>query len=103
MKIKEGVEDWQILLALAGCTVTRGDEDLNPTVPDPHDVLVMFVAEERAKEACARTHGRIDYFAGRPIKTNVRARPELDLWLYDRDAGLGAGEKALRKAGLLDE
>lgn len=103
MKIKADVEDWQILLALAGYTVTSGNEGLNQAASDEHDVLVMFVAEERAKAACAQTRVRIDYFAGRPIKTNVRDRPELDLGLYDRDAGQGAGEKALRKAGLLDD
>lgn len=35
----------------------------------------------------------IDYFKGRPIKTNFDKFPELDPFLYDRDAGEGTMQK----------
>lgn len=34
--------------------------------------------------------GRIDYFRSRAIKTELRADPAVDGWLYDRDTQVGS-------------
>lgn len=41
-----------------------------------------------------------DYLKGRVMKVNL-ANDELDLYLYDRDNGVGAREQSLRRAGLI--
>jgi len=35
----------------------------------------------------------VDYFFGKPIKTNFANYPTLDIWGYDRDAGAGTMQK----------
>jgi hypothetical protein len=44
----------------------------------------------------------VDYLKGRVIKTDFY-HSRIDTRLYDRDNGDGAGERALREAGLLDQ
>lgn len=94
MKIKKNVEDWQILMALVNDASPCG---LGWFEPGAH----TSISEDEAKKFCVKTR-YVDYCCGRPIKTNIHNRP-LDLYLYDRDAGEGSGERALRAAGLLEE
>lgn len=47
--------------------------------------------EKSAEEAVARY---IDYFCGRPIKTDL-SKDEVDPYLYDRDAGKGTFEQII--------
>jgi len=39
---------------------------------------------------------RLDYYRGRPLKVLLQVGEEVNLRLFDRDAGVGAGERALR-------
>lgn len=95
MKIKDGVENWQILQALVNGTSPRG-----------HGFLAQgargSMSDEDAKERCSRGSD-FDYVCGKPIKTDIGVRPMPDFWLYDRDAGQGAAERALRGAGLIED
>jgi hypothetical protein len=96
MKIKDGVENWQILQALANGTSPRGLGFLATLGGSPGD--------EDAKKFCmGRSRIYVDYYAGKPIKTQIDERPMPDFYLYDRDAGEGAGERALRAAGLIED
>lgn len=54
-------------------------------------VLAPSFDEELAKKA---VEGRIDYFYGRAIKTDL-SKDSVDPYLYDRDAGQGTFQKVV--------
>lgn len=59
--------------------------------------FLQFVAGnlniEEAREA-VKGQTRFDYYRGRVMKIDISG-DELDTWLYDRDNGAGAAERAL--------
>jgi len=54
--------------------------------------------EEAAAHLAANTRQSFDYLMGRPLKVCLRDN-EVDLWLYNRNNGAGAAQRAL--AGVL--
>lgn len=46
--------------------------------------------EDDVEALNAIRRGRIDYFRSRAIKTELKAEPEVDGWLYDRDTEVGS-------------
>jgi hypothetical protein len=59
------------------------------------------MTEAEAAELLKET-SYFDYLKGRVMKLNFKYEP-LDLRLYDRDNGAGAGHRALVKAGVITE
>lgn len=95
MKIKSGVENWQILQALVNGAKPLG---LGHFAPGAYSNM----SDAHAKELCLNG-SRFDYVCGKPIKTNIGERPMPDFFCYDRDAGQGAAERALRAAGHIED
>jgi len=97
MKIKDGVENWQILQALVNGTKPLGLGIYDPRGHEP-------MSDTDAKAFCmGREQIYVDYCNGKPIKTRISDRPLPDFWGYDRDAGQGKAVKVLRAAGLIED
>jgi hypothetical protein len=52
---------------------------------DPGPSFSVDVAKKELRQ-----DGYADYICGRPIKTNIFTKDEIDPYLYDRDSGYGA-------------
>lgn len=57
------------------------------------------MTEEEAKELLGEKGCYFDYLAGRVMKLNFQAdNPSIEEWLYDRDNGPGAAQRAIDNA-----
>ena len=76
----------KVLIALWTHTKTRGMGALH----SHHSPSI-----EEAKAHLENTGNSVDYFKGKPIKTNFNSHPTYNSLGYDRDAGLGMMQKVV--------
>ena len=76
-------------------TRTVGFGFINSNEPTEQELINAFQYEDNGKLI---KNDYIDYFKGRPIKTNFENFPELNPFLYDRDAGEGTMQKVARSS-----
>jgi len=94
---RTGLTDAQVLIALYNASRSQGLGFLHAkpgglTITEAEELLSGFRSEPGQP-----TRGTyFDYLKGRVIKTDVSENP-LDLRLYDRDMGPGAGQRAILK------
>lgn len=96
MKIKDNVENWQILQALFNGTRPVSWSAFASGAHEP-------LSDADAKTFCMGPRVYVNYCNGRPIKVELSERPMPNLSLYDRDAGEGKGVLVLRRAGLIED
>jgi hypothetical protein len=90
--------DAQVLAALYNSSRFQGLGFLQ-AVPGPMttDVALRLISGSRNEPGQPKAGAYFDYLFGRVIKTDVSKNP-LDLRLYDRDMGPGAGRRAIEAA-----
>lgn len=88
MNIK-GLNKAEVLLAL-----WKGSKEQGISFLGREDVTLEDCGLEI--ESCVKFNARVDYFGGRVIKVNFN-KDVLDLWLYNRDNGEGAGERIIEQ------
>lgn len=91
----KGIDKAAILAALYNASQQQGLGFLDRRGSVP---MTIEVANEVLNESAPDYY--FDYLFGRVLKIDL-SKDWLELRLYDRDNGYGAGEKALKEAGLI--
>ena len=82
----QGIDKRQVLAALYNASKTQGSGWFHFTPED-------MTADEAGKLLESETY--FDYLKGRVMKVNLENDSEFEEWLYDRDNGVGAAQRAI--------